>query len=128
MAITVKCKFVHFLNSSEYQSPDINTCASLFLGDYCDVTCICDSGWDQPNWFALPGDDVGYKPSYKRTNWFEPVGRECEMVMNRAGIIDVTPFGKIEVKGPDACKFIDTICANSVPKVNNFQFLSGLYQ
>jgi dimethylglycine dehydrogenase len=27
------------------------------------------SGWEQPNWFALPGDVSGYRPSYRRTNW-----------------------------------------------------------
>ena len=76
-------------------------------------------GWEVPHWYALPGDDGSYKPSFRRTNWFEPVGRECEMVMNRAGLIDLTPFGKIEVKGPDASKFIDYMCANTVPKVSH---------
>ncbi|KAG1709816.1 Dimethylglycine dehydrogenase, mitochondrial [Nymphon striatum] len=74
-------------------------------------------GWEQPAWFALPGDEPGYKPSFTRTNWFNPVGRECEMVLNRVGIIDLTPFGKFEVKGKDAIKFIDRICANNVPKI-----------
>jgi len=27
------------------------------------------SGWEQPNWFALPGDEPGYVPSFRRTNW-----------------------------------------------------------
>ena len=27
------------------------------------------SGWEQPNWFALPGDQPGYVPSFRRTNW-----------------------------------------------------------
>ena len=27
------------------------------------------SGWEQPNWFALPGDQPGYIPSFRRTNW-----------------------------------------------------------
>ena len=77
-------------------------------------------GWEQPNWFALPGDDVGYKPSFRRTNWFEPVGRECDMVLNRVGIIDLTPFGKIEVSGKDAAKFLDVMVANKLPKVRIF--------
>ena len=79
--------------------------------------CFFYSGWEQPHWFAREGDDHGYKPSFRRTNWFEPVGREVDLVMKRAGVIDLTPFGKLEVKGPDAYSFIDTICANEVPKV-----------
>ena len=40
------------------------------------------------------------------------------MVYNRVGVVDLTPFAKLEVKGPDACDFMDRICANAVPKVN----------
>ena len=41
------------------------------------------------------------------------------MVYNRVGVVDLTPFAKLEVKGPDACDFMDRICANAVPKVND---------
>lgn len=74
-------------------------------------------GWDQPNWFALPGDDAGYRPSFRRTNWFEPVGREYDLVLNKVGIIDLSPFGKFEVKGKDAAEFLNVMVANVLPKV-----------
>ena len=80
------------------------------------------TGWEQPHWFSAPGHDAGYKPSFRRTNWFGPVGEECDMVMTRAGVIDLTPFGKIQVSGPDAVKYMDHICANVVPKVHVFGF------
>lgn len=76
-------------------------------------------GWEQPNWFALSGDDGGYKPSFRRTNWFEPVGREYELVLNKVGVIDLTPFGKFEVKGKDATKFMDIMVAYVLPKVKD---------
>ena len=82
------------------------------------------SGWEQPNWFALPGDEAGYKPSFRRTNWFTPVGREVQHVMEHCGVIDLTPFGKIEISGPDAHTFLDQICANVVPKVWNLDISS----
>ena len=92
-------------------------------------------GWEQPNWFALPGDEAGYKPSFRRTNWFEPVGREYDLVLNKVGIIDLTPFGKFEVKGKDASKFLDFMVANVLPKViynmkNSFHsvFSISIYQ
>ena len=75
------------------------------------------SGWEQPNWFALEGDLGGYRTSFRRGNWFEPVGRECKMVMENAGIIDLSPFGKFDISGPDAHIFLDMLCANAVPKV-----------
>ena len=40
------------------------------------------------------------------------------MVYNRVGVVDLTPFAKLEVKGPDACEFMDRLCANHVPKAS----------
>ena len=77
------------------------------------------AGWEQPSWFALPGDDAEYQPSYRRTNWFEPVRRECELVLNNVGIVDLTPFAKIEVFGSDATSFLDILLANKLPKVHD---------
>ncbi|XP_071846025.1 dimethylglycine dehydrogenase, mitochondrial-like isoform X2 [Apostichopus japonicus] len=75
------------------------------------------SGWEQPHWFALEGDEAGYKPSYRRTNWHMPVGREYEMVMKTAGIMDLTPFAKYDIKGKDTVAFLDNLVANKLPKV-----------
>ncbi|XP_042365923.1 dimethylglycine dehydrogenase, mitochondrial [Plectropomus leopardus] len=75
------------------------------------------AGWEQPHWFYKPGDDIGYKPSFRRTNWFGPVGRECKLVMEKVGVIDLTPFGKFIVKGRDSHKLLDRLFANTMPKV-----------
>ncbi|XP_070543167.1 dimethylglycine dehydrogenase, mitochondrial-like [Ptychodera flava] len=77
------------------------------------------AGWEQPNWFALPPDEKGYKPSYHRTNWFKPVGRECRIVMNNAGIIDLTSSGKFEIHGKDARALMDYLCATELPQVGD---------
>lgn len=78
----------------------------------------CRSGWEQPNWFSLPGDEPGYKPSFRRTNWFEPVGRECDAVANRVGVIDLSSYGKFDVSGKDASSFLDRMFANHLPEVS----------
>uniref|UniRef100_A0A8C4YM48 Dimethylglycine dehydrogenase, mitochondrial n=1 Tax=Gopherus evgoodei TaxID=1825980 RepID=A0A8C4YM48_9SAUR len=75
------------------------------------------AGWEQPHWFYKPGDEIGYKPSFRRTNWFEPVGREYKQVMEKVGVIDLTPFGKFIVKGNDSVKLLDHLFANVIPKV-----------
>ncbi|XP_061554849.1 dimethylglycine dehydrogenase, mitochondrial [Phycodurus eques] len=77
------------------------------------------AGWEQPHWFYKPGDDTGYKPSFRRTNWFGPVGREFELVMENVGVIDLTPFGKFIVKGKDSLKLLDRLFANTMPKVGH---------
>ncbi|XP_042305033.1 dimethylglycine dehydrogenase, mitochondrial [Sceloporus undulatus] len=75
------------------------------------------AGWEQPHWFYKPGDDTGYKPSFRRTNWFEPVGREYKQVMEKVGVIDLTPFGKFSIRGSDSVKLLDHLFANVIPKV-----------
>ncbi|XP_033634961.1 dimethylglycine dehydrogenase, mitochondrial-like [Asterias rubens] len=75
------------------------------------------AGWEQPHWFALDGDEAGYRQSFHRSNWFNPVGREYEMVMNRGGIIDISPFAKFEVTGKDVHQYLDNLVANKIPAV-----------
>ena len=50
------------------------------------------------------------------------------MVYNRVSVVDLTPFGKLEVKGPDASEFMDKLCANNVPKVSVLMCLVVLWR
>ncbi|XP_043919643.1 dimethylglycine dehydrogenase, mitochondrial [Protopterus annectens] len=75
------------------------------------------AGWEVPHWFYKDGDELGYRPSFYHTNWFEPVGRECKQVMEKVGLIDLTPFGKFVLKGKDSVKMLDHLIANTIPKV-----------
>nr|XP_012317523.1 dimethylglycine dehydrogenase, mitochondrial isoform X2 [Aotus nancymaae] len=75
------------------------------------------AGWEQPHWFYKPGQDTQYRPSFRRTNWFEPVGSEYKQVMQRVGVIDLTPFGKFNIKGRDSIRLLDHLFANIIPKV-----------
>lgn len=63
------------------------------------------------------GDDVGYRLSFRRINWFELVGREYDLVLNKVGIIDLSLFGKFEVKGKDVVEFLNVMVANVLFKV-----------
>nr|KAF6354699.1 dimethylglycine dehydrogenase [Myotis myotis] len=75
------------------------------------------AGWEQPHWFYKLGQDTGYRPSFRRTNWFEPVGSEYKQVMQRVGVIDLSPFGKFNIKGQDSTRLLDHLFANVIPKV-----------
>ena len=54
--------------------------------------------------------------SFRRTNYFEPVGAECRAVRQRAGLIDITSFSKFRVSGPGAEAALDRVLANRLPK------------
>lgn len=58
-----------------------------------------------------------HRPSFRRTNWHGPVGREYKLVMEKVGVIDLSPFGKFVVKGKDAHGLLDRLFANTMPKV-----------
>ncbi len=72
-------------------------------------------GWEHPLWFAdTPGaqDTNGFT----RQNWWGPVGDECRMLRDRAGIIDISNFAKYRVAGPGAEEWLNALFANRMPK------------
>jgi dimethylglycine dehydrogenase len=72
-------------------------------------------GWEHPQWFAdAPGtEDTN---GFTRQNWWAPVGEECKMLRERAGIIDISNFAKYRVKGPGAEDWLNSVFANRMPK------------
>jgi glycine cleavage system aminomethyltransferase T/glycine/D-amino acid oxidase-like deaminating enzyme len=48
--------------------------------------------------------------------WFERVGEEHRAVRERAGIIDLSSFGKIEVRGPGALGLLQRVAANDMDR------------
>ncbi|MDN2568325.1 FAD-dependent oxidoreductase [Aquibium sp. A9E412] len=99
-------------------------------------------GWERPNWFApagyaVPPEELGVgadvltchnhappledgriveKWSFRRSNYFEHVGNEVRHVHEKAGLLDMSAFAKIEVSGPGARAWLDSILANRIPK------------
>ena len=72
-------------------------------------------GWEHPAWYAdTPGtvDTNGFT----RQNWWGPVGEECRMLRDRAGIIDISNFAKYRVKGPGAEDWLNAVFANRMPR------------
>jgi len=73
-------------------------------------------GWERPNWFAPAGVEPRDIYSMGRQNWFEHVGREHAHVRQAVGIFDQSSFAKYEVRGRDAARALDHVCANDVTK------------
>ncbi|APG49059.1 GcvT family protein [Phaeobacter porticola] len=74
-----------------------------------------NAGWEHPLWFA---DALGAKDTngFTRQNWWGPVGEECRMLRDRAGIIDISNFAKYRCKGPGAEDWLNAVFANTMPK------------
>jgi len=71
-------------------------------------------GWEKPCWFGAKGIKEEY--SFKRTNAFSYVQKECEGVQNNVGVLDLSTFAKYEISGEDSESFLDRLCANKIPK------------
>ena len=74
-----------------------------------------NAGWEHPLWFAEEPGAVETN-GFERQNWFEPVGRECRMLRDAAGIIDISNFAKYVVRGPGAEDWLNALFANRMPK------------
>lgn len=72
-------------------------------------------GWEHPLWFAGSGRKAEETYGFERQGWFQEVARECKALREGVGIIDVSNFGKYEVRGNDAAGWLDKLVANRVP-------------
>lgn len=63
-----------------------------------------DYGWQRPDCYPRPGETAQ-----------EAVRREVRAVRSRVGVFDNSPIGKLEVRGPDAARFLDRVYVNDVP-------------
>jgi len=74
-----------------------------------------NAGWEHPLWFA---DAAGAADTngFTRQNWWGPVGEECKMLRERAGIIDISNFAKYECKGAGAEAWLNAVFANTMPR------------
>jgi dimethylglycine dehydrogenase len=73
-------------------------------------------GWEHPLYF---GDTVGAEDQthgFTRQSWWDVVARECKMLRENAGIIDISNFAKYFCKGPDAESWLNAVFANNMPR------------
>jgi dimethylglycine dehydrogenase len=76
-------------------------------GDYC--------GLEHALWFAPKGSDAREDVTFRRSNAHDHVAAECRAVRDAVGMIEISNYGKFEVTGPDAERWLAQIMANKVP-------------
>ena len=76
-------------------------------------------GWERPErfepgtpWRRAGADQRAF--GWERPPWLDRVGEEHRAVRERAGLFDLSSFGKIEVVGPDAVRLLERAAANRV--------------
>lgn len=70
-------------------------------------------GIERPLYFNKTTEPV---LSFGRPDWFEHVRAEVTAAHQRAGITEISSFGKIDVRGPDALSCLEAICTNRIDR------------
>ncbi len=71
------------------------------------------AGWERPLWFAT-GECDAHDYSYGDQPWWPAAERECLAARDAAVLIDLSPFSKIEISGPEALASLQHVCSADV--------------
>ncbi len=80
-------------------------------------------GWERPLFF---GKSRAPTLTFAKPDWFENVRTEVMAAHENAAIFDASPFGKIEVTGPDACAFLQHVCMRNMDRPDGTAIYTGL--
>lgn len=88
-----------------------------------DLGCVfgVKNGWERPDYFE-PGKPWRRAGADQRTfgwttpPWFDRIAAEHAAFRERVGIIDMSSFGKIEVRGPGALPLLERIADNRIDR------------
>jgi glycine cleavage system aminomethyltransferase T/glycine/D-amino acid oxidase-like deaminating enzyme len=80
-------------------------------------------GWERPLYFGKSGAP---QMTFGRPDWFENIRQEVRAAHETAAIFDASPFGKIEVSGPDACAFLQHICMRNMDRPDGTAIYTGI--
>jgi dimethylglycine dehydrogenase len=79
------------------------------FGDYC--------GLEHALWFAPAAQDAFDEISFRRSNAHPHVAAECKAVQNSVGLLEISNYGKFDIRGPGAADWLSHMMANHVPAV-----------
>jgi glycine cleavage system aminomethyltransferase T/glycine/D-amino acid oxidase-like deaminating enzyme len=83
---------------------------------------VVGAGWERPQWFGenarlVPSDAAWrIRDEWAATLWSPIEGAEHLATRSTAALVDITPFAKFDVQGPDACAYLERISANRIDR------------
>jgi dimethylglycine dehydrogenase len=79
------------------------------FGDYC--------GLEHALWFAPAAAEAEDLISFRRSNAHPHVAAECKAVQNSVGLLEISNYGKFDIRGPGTADWLSHMMANRVPAV-----------
>ena len=77
------------------------------------------SGWERVNFYesnAAAGDESLRPRGWAGMLWSPAIGAEHAGVREAAGLFDESSFAKLDISGPGAAAFLESLCANQVAR------------
>ena len=79
------------------------------------------AGWERPQWFEanaklIAGEDVPTRSGWEAQQWSPIQAGEHRATRERVAMYDLTAFTKVEVSGPGALDFLQSITANQIDR------------
>jgi 4-methylaminobutanoate oxidase (formaldehyde-forming) len=77
------------------------------------------SGWERVNWYAAnesAGDEALRPRGWAGKLWSPAIGAEHVATREAAGLFDESSFAKMEIVGPGAADFLESLCDNRVAR------------
>jgi glycine cleavage system aminomethyltransferase T/glycine/D-amino acid oxidase-like deaminating enzyme len=77
------------------------------------------SGWERVNWYeanAAAGDEALRPRGWAGMHWSPAIGAEHRATREAAGLFDESSFAKLEIAGPGAAEFLESLCDNRVAR------------
>ena len=71
-------------------------------------------GWERPAFFCREGELLDETLTFGRPAWLSISAREHHAARDAVALFDQSSFGKLRVKGPDAERLLQRLCANDV--------------
>lgn len=83
-------------------------------------------GWEYPKYFARAASEAEPVYSFRRSNWFDPVGAECRALREGVGLLDVSVFSRFRITGNGVEEWLDTLLTNTLPQEEGRAVLSPM--
>jgi glycine cleavage system aminomethyltransferase T/glycine/D-amino acid oxidase-like deaminating enzyme len=77
------------------------------------------SGWERVNWYesnASVGDESLRPRGWAGQHWSPAIGAEHRATREGVAIFDETSFAKMEIDGPGAAEYVESLCDNRVAR------------
>ena len=72
------------------------------------------AGWERPLWFACDESESRIRYSYGAQAWWPAAEREATAVRDGVALLELTPFTKVDVRGPDAVALLQRLCTRDI--------------